>query len=100
MNINQSGEGRIEMTLSTLGEPMSKGNAMHLNDSYPTEFYVSDVGYLVLKQDCFECGRVTQFMISPEQTKIIFSILPALIKEQEERWVGVYVSPDQEETDV
>jgi len=26
MNINQSGEGRIEMTLSTLGEPMSKGN--------------------------------------------------------------------------
>jgi hypothetical protein len=28
MNINQSGEGRIEMTLSTLGEPMSKGNAM------------------------------------------------------------------------
>ena len=24
MNINQSGEGRIEMTLSTLGEPMSK----------------------------------------------------------------------------
>ena len=28
MNINQSGEGRIEMSLSTLGEPMSKGNAM------------------------------------------------------------------------
>lgn len=28
MNTNQSGEGRIEMTLSTLGEPMSKGNAM------------------------------------------------------------------------
>lgn len=28
MNINQSGEGRIEMTLSTLGETMSKGNAM------------------------------------------------------------------------
>jgi len=26
MNINQSGEGRIEMTLSTLGETMSKGN--------------------------------------------------------------------------
>jgi hypothetical protein len=28
MNINQSGEGRIEMSLSTLGETMSKGNAM------------------------------------------------------------------------
>jgi hypothetical protein len=28
MNINQSGEGRIEMTLSTLGETMSKGKVM------------------------------------------------------------------------
>jgi hypothetical protein len=29
MNINQSGEGRIEMTLSTLGETMSKGKLGH-----------------------------------------------------------------------
>ena len=28
MNTDKSGEGRIEMTLSTLGEPMSKGNSM------------------------------------------------------------------------
>ena len=36
-------------------------------DSYPTEFYVSDVGYLVLKQECFGCGYETQFLITPEQ---------------------------------
>jgi hypothetical protein len=93
MNINQSGEGRIEMTLSTLGETMSKGNAMHLNDSYPTEFYISDVGYLVLKQDCFECGRVTQFMLSPEQTKVFFNLLPDLMLEQTQKWTGLFDPP-------
>jgi hypothetical protein len=90
MNTRLSGEGRIEMTLSTLGETMSKGNVMHLNDSYPTEFYVSDVGYLVVKQDCFECGRVTQFMLSPEQTKVFFNLLPDLMKEQTQRWTGIF----------
>ena len=90
MNTDKSGEGRIETSLSTLGEPMFKGNAMHLNDSYPTEFYVSDVGYLVIKQDCFECGRVTQFMLSPEQTKVFFNLLPDLMKEQTQRWTGLF----------
>ena len=71
---------------------------MHLHDSYPTEFYVSDVGYLVLKQDCFECGRVTQFLISPEQTKVIFNLLPDLMKLQTQRWTGIFV-PDSEEDD-
>jgi len=51
---------------------MSKGKAMHLNSNYPTEFYVSDVGYLVIKQDCFECGRNTQFLLTPEQTKVVY----------------------------
>lgn len=90
MNTELSGEGRIEMTLSTLGEPMSKGNAMHLHDSYPTEFYVSDIGYFVMKQECFECGRETQFLLSPEQTKVIFNQLPDLMKQQEERWTGIF----------
>ena len=90
MNTDKSGAGRIEMVLSTLGEPMSEGNAMHLNDSYPTEFYVSDVGYLVIKQDCFECGRVTQFLLSPEQTKVFFNLLPDLMKEQTQRWTGLF----------
>ena len=91
MNTDWLGEGRIETALSTLGEPMSKGNAMHLNDSYPTEFYVSDVGYLVLKQECFECGRLTQFLLSPEQTKVIFNLMPDLMKEQTQRWTGIFV---------
>jgi hypothetical protein len=100
MNINQSGEGRIEMSLSTLGEPMSKGNAMHLNDSYPTEFYVSDIGYLTIKQDCFECGRNTQFLLSPEQTKVFFNLLPDLMKEQTQRWTGLFDPQTDGETDV
>jgi len=90
MNTDKSGAGRIEMVLSTLGEPMSKGNAMHLNDSYPTEFYVSDVGYLVIKQDCFECGRVTQFLLSPEQTKVFFNLLPDLMQQQTQQWTGLF----------
>ena len=73
---------------------------MKLLETYPTDIYVSDVGYLVIEQDLNDGDGETRFLISPEQTRIIFSILPALIKEQEERWVGVYVSPEQEETDV
>ena len=73
---------------------------MKLLESYTTDVYVSDIGYLVIEQDLNDGDGERTFLISPEQTKIIFSILPALIKEQEERWVGVYVSPDQEETDV
>ena len=69
---------------------------MHLNDSYPTEFYVSDAGYLVIKQDCFECGRVTQFLISPEQTKVFFDLLPDLMKQQTENWTGLF-NPKGEE---
>ena len=67
-----------------------KGNKMHLNNSYLTEFYVSNSGYLVLKQECFECGRFTQFLISPEQTKVLFNLLPDLMKEQTQNWSGLY----------
>jgi hypothetical protein len=73
---------------------------MKLLESYTTDVYVSDVGYLVIEQDLNDGDGDRTFLISPEQTKIIFAILPSLMKEQEERWVGVYVSPVQEETDV
>jgi hypothetical protein len=62
---------------------------MHLADSYPTEFYVSDAGYLVIKQDCFECGRNTMFLITPEQAKVLFNLLPDLMKQQTEQWTGL-----------
>ena len=68
---------------------------MRLQDSYPTEFYVSDCGYFVIKQECFECGRETQFLISPEQTKILFNLLPDLMKEQTTKWTGIF-TPSEE----
>ena len=68
---------------------------MNFLDSYPTEFYISDVGYLVLKQECFGCGHETQFLITPEQTKILLNLLPEMIKQQTERWTEIY-SPAEE----
>jgi len=68
---------------------------MRLQDSYPTEFYVSDCGYFVIKQDCFECGRETQFLISPEQTKVLFNLLPELMKEQTVKWTGIFTPPEE-----
>ena len=68
---------------------------MNFLDSYPTEFYISDVGYLVFRQDCFECGHKTQFLITPEQTKILLNLLPDMIKQQTERWTGIQ-SPAEE----
>jgi len=68
---------------------------MRLQDSYPTEFYVSDCGYFVIKQDCFECGRETQFLISPEQTKILFNLLPELMQEQKTKWTGIYTPTEE-----
>ena len=73
---------------------------MKLLETYPTDIYVSDIGYLTIRQDLYFGQGETTFLISPEQTRIIFSMLPVLMKEQEERWVGVYVPPNQEETDV
>ena len=68
---------------------------MNFLDSYPTEFYISDVGQLVLKQECFGCGHETQFLITPEQTKILLNLLPDMIKQQTERWTGIQ-SPAEE----
>jgi len=68
---------------------------MRLQDSYPTEFYVSDCGYFVIKQECFECGRETQFLISPEQTKILFNLLPDLMKQQTTKWTGIFTPLDE-----
>jgi len=68
---------------------------MRLQDSYPTEFYVSDCGYFVIKQECFECGRETQFLISPEQTKVLFNLLPDLMQEQTTKWTGIFTPSDE-----
>ena len=67
---------------------------MRMLDSYPTEFYVSDVGYLVIKQECFECGHETKFMLTPEHTKILFEHLPKLMQEQKGSWIGYDKPPE------
>ena len=59
-----------------------------MRSAYETEFYVSDAGYLVLKQECFECGRNTQFLLSPSQTEVLLHSLPKMIMEQNKNWTG------------
>ena len=63
---------------------------MRMNAAYETEFYVSDVGYLVLKQECFECGHITQFLLSPSQSEALLHHLPKMLMEQNEKWTGFH----------
>jgi hypothetical protein len=69
---------------------------MKLHPSYETEFYVSDVGYLVIKQDCFFDDQKLQFLLSPEQTKVLFDLLPELMEEQQESWTGLIEEDDKD----
>jgi|TARA_R110000868_G_scaffold154153_1_gene380202 hypothetical protein len=64
---------------------------MQLLTSYSTQFYVSDVGYLVIKQDTGFNKTDEHYLLTPEQTKILFNLLPDLMKQQTERWTGLYV---------
>jgi hypothetical protein len=67
---------------------------MQLLESYPVEFYVSDSGYLVIEQNSIEFGKDAFFLISPEQTKILFNLLPEIMQEQKTKWTGIY-NPDE-----
>ena len=69
---------------------------MMLNSAYPTEFYVSDVGYLVIKQECWECGKETRFLFTPEQTRVLFSMAADIMQQQKQNWTGVYVEPQDD----
>jgi len=69
---------------------------MKLQSSYETEIYVSDAGYLVIKQECLECGHDSMFMLTPDQTRIMFSMAGELMRQQEERWTGIYVKREGE----
>ena len=68
---------------------------MRLLESYSTEFYVSDSGYLVIKQEHIECGYEAQFLISPDQTKVLFNLLPDLMQEQTGKWNGLYMPAEE-----
>ena len=57
-----------------------------------TKFYVSDRGFLVIQQDSYEYGKEVTFLLSPDQTEILMSKLPAFIQEQSQSWSGYYES--------
>ena len=57
-----------------------------------TKFYVSDRGFLVIQQDSYEYGKEVTFLLSPDQTEILLSKLPAFIQEQSKSWSGYYES--------
>ena len=63
---------------------------MELLPAYQTEFYVSDCGYIVISQEHIECGREAKFLISPDQAKVLLVMLPDLIKDQKNKWTGIY----------
>jgi hypothetical protein len=62
-----------------------------------TKFYVSDRGFLVIQQDSYEYGKEVTFLLSPDQTEILLSNLPAFIQEQSQSWSGFYESEAKDE---
>jgi len=69
---------------------MSK--VINLMETLRTKFYVSDKGFLVIQQDSYEYGKEVTFLLSPDQTEILLSKLPAFIQEQSQSWSGYYES--------
>jgi hypothetical protein len=65
---------------------------MKLKQSYPIEFYVSDVGYLVFKgQDMNDPSDEYEamFFMSPEQVQVFAACFSDLIRQQKEVWTGI-----------
>ena len=69
---------------------MSK--VINMMETLRTKFYVSDKGFLVIQQDSYEYGKEVTFLLSPDQTEILLSKLPAFIQEQSQSWSGFYES--------
>jgi hypothetical protein len=69
---------------------MSK--VINMMETLRTKFYVSDRGFLVIQQDSYEYGKEVTFLLSPDQTEILLSKLPAFIQEQSQSWSGFYES--------
>ena len=57
---------------------------MIMKPSYETEFYLSDAGYLVIRQDS-EFGE-NEVLLSMEQTEILISNLPSIFQQQIINW--------------
>lgn len=59
-----------------------------------TEFYVSDVGYLCIKQDDYP-EEPNFIILSREQALMLKDFLPALLEEQDKKWGGLDHSADE-----
>jgi hypothetical protein len=59
-----------------------------MTETLKTRFYVADSGFLVIQQDSYEYGKEVTFLLSPDQTEILFSKLPAILREQSQVWTG------------
>jgi hypothetical protein len=59
-----------------------------------TEFYVSDVGYLCIKQHDYP-EEPNFIILSREQALILKDHFDVLLKEQDEKWDGIDHSADQ-----
>jgi len=65
---------------------------MKLKQSYPIEFYVSDVGYLVFNgQDMNSLSDDDEAMLfmSPEQVQVFAACFSDLIRQQKDTWTGI-----------
>lgn len=63
---------------------------MRLLNGQTTELYVSDYGYLMIKQEnVYDPHEVIEIRFTPEQSEILLSKLPALIQEQSLNWTGL-----------
>lgn len=74
---------------------MSK--VINIMETLRTKFYVSDRGFLVIQQDSYEYGKEVTFLLSPDQTEILLSKLPAFIQEQSQSWSGFYESEGEDD---
>lgn len=59
-----------------------------------TEFYVSDVGYLCIKQHDYPEEPMT-IILSREQALMLKDHFDVLLKEQDEKWDGLDHSADE-----
>ena len=63
---------------------------MRLLNGQTTELYVSNYGYLIIKQEnVYDPHEVIEIRFTPEQAEILLSKLPSLIQEQAINWTGI-----------
>jgi hypothetical protein len=62
---------------------------MKLHSGYETEFYVSDAGFLVIKQSGMESLVYSEIILTPEQARVLFNLSTELMDQQKAAWTGI-----------